>query len=261
MNQLDKSLERYTNRDHESMKICQSPIDYLKMYKKNMGSKAFPCFQSGKKAFNLLLEDIKNLYILGASNSNKDIEVYKSISRAELDMLMHGKTSVNYFLSTSSSKESVVEYAGDRHIIRIVRFNVNGVNNIEATKQNAFLIAPEEEEVILIPPFEIKNFRESREKIDPKTGQKIIYYEADIEKQNQIQIPFWKLKDDRTKAYLNVLEGVEKFGAMINSYLKGTETDEIFQNSEYLKWASELQRLMMLEKMLVETQIGIERQI
>lgn len=258
MKPLNKSLERYTNQDHESMKICQSPIEYLKMYKKNKGSNASLWFPSGKKAFNSLLEDIKNLYILGATNNNRNIEVYKSISRAELDMMMQGETSVNYFLSTSSSKESVIEYAGDRHIIRIVKFNVNGVNNIEATKQNAFLIAPEEEEVILIPPFNINSFREvSRE----KTRQEIIYYEAGIEKQNQMQIPFWRLKEERNQVYLNVLEGVEKFGAMINHYIIGKETDEMFENSEYLKWASELQRLMLLENMLVNIQIGKERVI
>lgn len=42
MSQSNKSLERYTNRDHESMKICQSPIEYLKMLKQNKGRKAFP---------------------------------------------------------------------------------------------------------------------------------------------------------------------------------------------------------------------------
>lgn len=262
MRKLKQSLERYANSDHEILKICQSPINYLMIYKKNKGKNAASYFPSKPEGFKKLLEDIKNLYRLGATNPNKNLCTYKSISRSELDMLIQGETSIDFFLSTSETEEAALDYSRERHLVRIVEFNSSGVNNIETTKQDVFLIAPEEEEVILIPPLKIKNFRETRKKFDHETGQQIIYYKADIVKDNQIEILSWKLKEERNKIYINVLQGVEKFGSMISFYLKGTLLeDELFNNPEYIEWASNLQRLMFLENMIINTEIGQQIEI
>lgn len=48
---------------------------------------------------------------------------------------------------------------------------------------------------------------------------------------------------------------------MINRYLMGKETDEIFENPEYVKWAFDLERFMLLENMLISMQIGKEHVI